>query len=74
MCCPMPCSALPALPAQVGGIPTAFPAEEVAPEEDLLQTVYDGRPLAMQVGWDAGRWDAGAALPGLAPAFQRTLV
>lgn len=33
---------------QVDGVPTAFPADEVAPEEDLLQVVYDGRPLQVQ--------------------------
>lgn len=31
-------------------MPTAFPADLVAPEEDLLQTVYDMRPLPLQVG------------------------
>jgi hypothetical protein len=31
-------------------VPTAFPADLVAPEEDLLQTVYDMRPLPLQVG------------------------
>lgn len=35
---------------RVDGVPTAFPADEVAPEEDLLQVVYDGRPL--QVQWE----------------------
>lgn len=33
---------------QVCGIPTAFPAELVGPEEDLLQVVYDHRPVAVQ--------------------------
>ena len=30
-------------------MPTVFPADEVAPEEDLLQVVYDKRPLAVEV-------------------------
>ena len=29
-------------------MPTAFPADDVAPEDDLLQVVYDGRPLKAQ--------------------------
>ncbi|KAI3429358.1 hypothetical protein D9Q98_005453 [Chlorella vulgaris] len=33
---------------RVDGVPTAFPADLVAPEEDLLQTVYDMRPLPLQ--------------------------
>jgi nicotinamide phosphoribosyltransferase len=36
---------------RVDGVPTAFPAEEVAPADDLLQVVYDGRPLAVQ--WES---------------------
>ncbi|KAK9795195.1 hypothetical protein WJX73_003091 [Symbiochloris irregularis] len=37
---------------RVDGVPTAFPADsgEVAPEENLLRTVYDCRPV--QVNWD----------------------
>ncbi|KAL4447532.1 hypothetical protein ABPG75_004751 [Micractinium tetrahymenae] len=33
---------------RVNGIPTAFPAELVAPEEDMLQVVYDKRPVPVQ--------------------------
>ncbi|KAL4856811.1 Nicotinamide phosphoribosyltransferase [Chlorella vulgaris] len=43
-------SSLPGMLAvkRVDGVPTAFPADLVAPEEDLLQTVYDMRPLPLQ--------------------------
>ncbi|PSC68478.1 nicotinate phosphoribosyltransferase [Micractinium conductrix] len=36
---------------RVNGVPTVFPADEVAPEEDLLQVVYDKRPLAVE--WES---------------------
>lgn len=51
-------SSKPSLPGalavkRVRGIPTAFPADsgEVAPQDNLLQTVYDCRPL--KVGRDS---------------------
>ena len=36
---------------QVDGVPTAFPVELVAPEDDLLQVVYDKGPVAVQ--WES---------------------
>lgn len=32
-------------PTQVNGVATAFPVDQVAPEEDLLRTVYDCGPI-----------------------------
>lgn len=44
---------------RVDGVPTAFPAEEVAPEEDLLRVVCDCGPVAgLQWCTTAGRWRA----------------
>lgn len=36
---------------RVEGVPTVLPAELVAPEEDLLQTVYDQKPVAVK--WES---------------------
>jgi hypothetical protein len=58
---------------RVGGVPTVFPAEEVAPEENLLRVVYDRRPVEVQVGcWGGGCWPAGAQRVGFASALPPT--
>ena len=38
---------------RVGGVPTAFPADQVPPGEDLLQVVYDCGPVDVQASRDA---------------------
>ena len=34
---------------RVGGVPTVFPADAVAPADNLLRPVYDMRPLEVQL-------------------------
>ncbi|EFN59608.1 hypothetical protein CHLNCDRAFT_133026 [Chlorella variabilis] len=36
---------------RVSGVPTVFPADQVAPEDNLLQVVYDKRPVEVQ--WES---------------------
>ena len=33
---------------RVGGVPTAFPAALVAPQDNLLRTVYNKRPVQVR--------------------------
>ena len=51
---------------RVGGVPTAFPADQVAPEENLLRVVYDKRPLELQVA-GVGGWQERAGGAGCQP-------
>jgi len=63
---------------RVGGVPTVFPAEEVAPGDNLLRVIYDGGPVEGHAweGFDALRarvareW---AALPRAADPLSASL-